>query len=74
MTGASHATQDGADDDGAPGWDALGGACVYSVQALARTPQPRAGEYAVDVLDGVRWRVEKTVIRDAQGSAVPTIG
>jgi len=45
-----------------------------TVQALARTLQPRAGEYAVDGLDGVRWRVEKTVIRDAQGNAVQTIG
>ncbi|MCA8274989.1 suppressor of fused domain protein [Burkholderia sp. AU30280] len=45
-----------------------------TVQALARTLQPRAGEYALDGLDGVRWRVEKTVIRDAQGNAVQTIG
>ncbi|WP_423371702.1 suppressor of fused domain protein [Burkholderia sp. LMG 32019] len=45
-----------------------------TVQALARTLQPRAGEYAVDGLDGVRWRVEKTVIRDAQGNPVQTIG
>ncbi|VWD16827.1 aminopeptidase [Burkholderia lata] len=66
MTGASHATQDGT-DDGVPGWDALDGARVYPMQ-------PRAGEYAVDGLDGVRWRIEKTVIRDAQGNAVPTIG
>ncbi|CAB3767024.1 aminotransferase [Burkholderia sp. MSh2] len=45
-----------------------------TVHALAGTLKPRAGEYAVDGLDGVRWRVEKTVIRDAQGNAVQTIG
>ncbi|WP_256990373.1 MULTISPECIES: hypothetical protein [Burkholderia] len=44
------------------------------MQALARTLQPRTGEYVVDGLDGVRWRVEKTVIRDAQGNAGQTNG
>ncbi|HHV7523921.1 TPA: hypothetical protein ACUNF5_005447 [Burkholderia orbicola] len=34
----------------------------------------RAGEDALDGLDGVRQRVEKTVIRDAQGSRMQTIG
>ncbi|VWD10794.1 hypothetical protein [Burkholderia contaminans] len=58
MTGASPATQDGADDS----------ARVDPVQAQA------AGEHAVDGLDGVRWRGGKTVIRDAQGNAVQTIG
>ncbi|WP_179255065.1 hypothetical protein [Burkholderia sp. HI2500] len=33
-----------------------------------------ACEHAVDGLDGVRWRVGKTVILDAQGNAVQTIG
>ncbi|OXI61385.1 hypothetical protein CFB47_16875 [Burkholderia sp. AU27893] len=44
MTGVSPATQDGADDS----------ARVYPVQALARMLQPRASEYAVDGLDGLR--------------------
>ncbi|WP_175236769.1 MULTISPECIES: hypothetical protein [Burkholderia cepacia complex] len=57
MTGVSPATQDGADDS----------ARVDPVPA-----QPRAGDYAVDGLDGVRWRVGKTVIRDAQGNAGQT--
>jgi suppressor of fused len=45
-----------------------------TVRAFARLPQPRAGEYEVDGLDGVRWRVEQTVIRDAKGNPVRTIG
>jgi len=45
-----------------------------TVQAFARCLQPRAGEYGVDGLDGVRWRVEKTVIRDPQGNPLQTIG
>ncbi|CAB3769466.1 hypothetical protein B7G54_31605 [Burkholderia puraquae] len=59
-----------------PGRDAIGGAlaCVHPVKALAHTLPPRAGEYAVDGFDGVRWRVETTVIRDAQGNAAQTIG
>ena len=45
-----------------------------TVQAFSLTLQPRVGEYAVNGLDSVRWRVEKTVIRDAQGNSVQTIG
>jgi suppressor of fused len=45
-----------------------------TVHAFARLLQPRAGEYEVEGLNGVHWRVEKTVIRDAQGNPVRTIG
>jgi hypothetical protein len=45
-----------------------------AVHALAKTLQPRAGEYAVDGFDGVLWRVEKTVIRDNQGHVIQTVG
>ncbi|WP_460908169.1 hypothetical protein [Paraburkholderia jirisanensis] len=45
-----------------------------TVQAFSRTLRARAGEYAVDGLDRVIWRIEKTVIRDAQGNPVQTIG
>lgn len=45
-----------------------------TVQAFSRTLQPCMGEYAVNGLANVRWRVEKTVIRDAQGNSVQTIG
>ncbi|WP_241021132.1 hypothetical protein [Burkholderia sp. Ac-20344] len=75
MTDASRAAPDGAADDCAPGRDAIEARSRASIRwALARTLQPRAGEYAVDGLDGLRWRGEKTVIRDAQGNPVQTIG
>ncbi len=45
-----------------------------TVQRLVETLKPLAGEYAVDGLDGVRWKVERTVIRDAQGNPVETFG
>jgi len=45
-----------------------------TVRAFARCLQPRAGKYGVDGLDGVSWLIEKTVIRDAQGAPVRTIG
>ena len=45
-----------------------------TVEALARTLQPRAGSYRVPGMDTVRWEVCQTHIRDAKGNVVETIG
>jgi suppressor of fused len=44
------------------------------IKALVDTLRPYAGEYVVDGLADVCWRVEKTVIRDGQGNPIETIG
>lgn len=45
-----------------------------AVRDLARTLQPLVGTYTLDSLDGVRWQVQKTAIKDAEGKVVRTIG
>jgi len=44
-------------------------------RALMQTLQPRAGSYDMPGFETVRWKVEKTLIRDAEGkNVVATIG
>jgi len=45
-----------------------------ALDAMRATLRPVVGEYQVQGLPGVVWKVEKTIIRDAAGNAVRTIG
>ncbi|WP_034160597.1 suppressor of fused domain protein [Sphingomonas sp. ERG5] len=45
-----------------------------TLEALAATLHPRAGSYSVPGLDTVRWDVRQTLIKDADGKVVKTIG
>lgn len=45
-----------------------------TVRELARTLKPVAGTYEVRGFGAVRWKVQKTTIRDPQGNVVRTIG
>lgn len=45
-----------------------------TLDALARTLQPKAGSYSVQGLDSVRWDVRQSTITDGAGKVVQTIG
>ena len=45
-----------------------------TVRELARTLKPQAGTYTLAGLDGVRWQIQQTVIKDAEGKVVRTVG
>jgi hypothetical protein len=45
-----------------------------TVRELARTLKPVAGTYEVPGFGAVRWKVQKTTIRDPQGNVVRTVG
>ncbi|MDO3409399.1 suppressor of fused domain protein [Saccharibacillus sp. CPCC 101409] len=45
-----------------------------AVTELARRLEPRAGEFELETLKALKIRIEKTLIRDADGNVVETIG
>jgi len=45
-----------------------------AVHELARTLKPLAGTYVLGSLDSVRFQVQQTIIRDAEGKVVRTVG
>jgi len=45
-----------------------------TLDALLRTLAPRAGSYATPGFPALSWRIEQSLIRDASGEVVETIG